>query len=159
VAGWTQVEQEAPELAAAARELFDAHRHKTLATLRRDGSPRISGQEATFALGELWLGMMPRSLKALDLRRDSRYALHGASADPDVWKADAKIAGRAEEILDPDRVAEVFVAIGAGEHAGVSHLFRADVSELVVVRLGEPPDHLVIESWHEGRGLERSERR
>jgi hypothetical protein len=39
------------------------------------------------------------------------------------------------------------------------HLFRLDLTEVVLVRLGEPADHLVIESWHEGRGLRRVERR
>jgi hypothetical protein len=36
-----------------------------------------------------------------------------------------------------------------------SHLFRADVTEVVVVALGEPADHLVVESWHPGRGVSR----
>jgi len=58
------VEAEATELAALARGFFDAHAHKTLATLRRDGSPRVSGTEVDFAEGELWLGSMWRSLKA-----------------------------------------------------------------------------------------------
>jgi hypothetical protein len=40
-----------------------------------------------------------------------------------------------------------------------SHLFRADITELVVVRLAEPADHLVVESWHEGKGVTRRERR
>jgi hypothetical protein len=39
------------------------------------------------------------------------------------------------------------------------HLFRADIGELVITGLGgDPPDHLVIESWHEERGVERRER-
>lgn len=42
---------------------------------------------------------------------------------------------------------------------GPSHLFRADIAELVVTAVGDPPDHLVIESWHEGRGVTRLERR
>ena len=78
---WSVVEDEAPELAAPARRFLDAHVHKTLATLRRDGSPRISGTEVAFAEGELWLGSMWRSLKALDLLRDPRFALHSGSAD------------------------------------------------------------------------------
>jgi hypothetical protein len=49
MARWSEVEAEAPELGALARRYLDAHVHKTLATLRRDGSPRISGIEATFA--------------------------------------------------------------------------------------------------------------
>jgi hypothetical protein len=153
---WGDVEAEAPELAALARGFLDAYVHKTLATLRRDGSPRISGTEVDFAGGELWLGSMWRSLKALDLRRDPRFALHSGSADPPGWTGDAKIAGRAEEVTDPDLKAEI---VGDDAPPGPSHLFRADVIELVVVRLGDPADHLVIETWHAGRGVTRRERR
>ena len=64
---WKDVEGAAPDLAARAKALFDAHRHKTLASLRRDGSPRISGIEVTFQDGEMYVGMMPDSLKARDL--------------------------------------------------------------------------------------------
>jgi hypothetical protein len=152
---WAEVEAEAPELAALARELLDAFTHKTLATLRRDGSPRISGTEVEFRDGEMWLGSMWRSMKALDLQRDPRFALHSGSVDPPDWRADAKVAGRVEEITDPVQV----VAINEEKAPGRSHLFRADVTELVVVRLGDPADHLVIESWHAGRGTTRRERR
>ena len=69
--------------------------------------------------------------------------------DPPAWTGDAKVAGRAEEVTDPALVAAVNGG-DAGEGAP-SHLFRADVGEVVVVRLGEPADHLVIESWRPGR--------
>jgi hypothetical protein len=153
---WSEVEAQAPELAALASSFFDARVHKTLATLRRDGSPRISGTEVDFADGELWLGSMWQSLKALDLRRDPRFALHSGSADPPDWRGDAKVAGHAEEVTDSERIAAIN---GEGAPPGPSHLFRADVAELVVVRLGDPPDHIVIESWHVGRGARRRERR
>jgi hypothetical protein len=152
---WSTVEREAPELTKLARTLLDAFSHKTLATLRRDGSPRISGTEVEFAEGELWLGSMWRAVKALDLRRDSRFALHSGSVDPPEWRGDAKLAGRLEEITAPDIVARIN---GPKAPSGPSHLFRADVTELVVVRLGEPADHLVIESWHDGRGVSRIRR-
>jgi hypothetical protein len=159
MASWQEVEAAAPELAGAARAVFDAHRHKLLATLRRDGSPRISGIEATFADGELWLGMMPGSRKAFDLRRDPRLALHSASIDPPDdptdWTGDAKLAGRAVEVDDPDRLAR----LGAGEEAGQAHLFRVEVTEVVHTRVGDPPDHLVIQVWQEGKGLRRMQRR
>ena len=141
---WREIEAEAPELAALARRMFDAHKHKTLATLRRDGSPRISGIEAEFVDGHLQFGSMSRAVKALDLQRDPRFALHSGSEDPDDWTGDAKVAGRAVEITEP-----------GSDH----HTFRADITELSVVRLGEPRDHLVIESWHAGRGVTRLERR
>ena len=153
---WSDVETEVPELAALARDFLDAHVHKTLATLRRDGSPRISGTEVDFADGELWLGSMWRAVKAIDLRRDPRFALHSGSADPPDWTGDAKLSGRAEEVTDPERKAAI---IGADAPPGPSHLFRADIDEVVVVRLGDPADHLVIESWHAGRGVTRRERR
>jgi hypothetical protein len=137
MAGWREVETEAPELAARARELFDANKHKTLATLRRDGSPRISGIEIEFDDGELWFGSMWRAVKALDLQRDPRFAIHSASDGAD-FQADAKVAGRVEEVSSDGR----------------SHRFRADVTELVVISLGgDPPDHLLIESWHAERGV------
>jgi Pyridoxamine 5'-phosphate oxidase len=156
MASWSEVEAHAPELVALARGFLDANAHKTLATLRRDGSPRISGTEVIFAEGELWLGSMWRSRKALDLQRDPRFALHSAPADPSAWTGDAKLAGRVEEIEDPDRKAAI---IGAKAPPGPNHLFRAEVTELAVVRLGEPADHLVIEAWHPGRGVSRRERR
>ena len=119
MANWRGIEEAAPELAARARSAFDAHRHKVLATLRRDGSPRISGIEATFEDGELWLGMMPGSRKALDLRRDPRLALHSASVDPPddptTWSGDAKLAGRAVEVDDPALVRRLARA-GAAAH-------------------------------------------
>jgi hypothetical protein len=152
---WSEIEAEAPELATRAREIFDAHVHKTLATLRRDGSPRISGTEIQFGDGELWFGSMPNAMKALDLRRDPRFAIHSGSEDPPDWNADAKVAGRAEEIVDREaRAARL------GDRAsGGSHLFRADITELVVTSIaGDPPDRLVIESWHQGRGIRRRER-
>jgi hypothetical protein len=153
VASWSEVEPAAPELAAEARRLFDAHRHKTIATLRRDGSPRISGTETQFLDGELWIGSMLGARKAVDLQRDPRFALHSGSDDPPTWPGDAKIAGRMVEITDPTLVTAI-----NGDAVGQSHLFRADISEVSVVRLNSAGDKLVVESWHAGRDVERIER-
>ena len=139
---WSKFEADAPELAARVRERFDAHGHKTIATLRRDGSPRISGTEAQFRDDDLWIGSMWRALKAQDLQRDPRYALHSASEDPDAWTGDAKIAGVAEEVTDPERVLEL-----NGSEVGKSHLFRLDVAEASTVSLSEDRKALVIEIW------------
>ena len=97
---WKDVEQAEPEFAARVRRLFDAGRHKTIATLRADGSPRISGIECEFADGELRFGSMPGARKGADLRRDPRFALHGPVFHPQEgkeaeWPGEAKIAGRA----------------------------------------------------------------
>jgi len=159
MASWNEIESSAPELAARARTAFDAHKHKVLATLRRDGSPRISGIEATFSDGELWLGMMSGSRKALDLRRDPRLALHSASLDPPddptAWPGDAKLTGRAVEIDDPERLRK----LGAGDDPAGAHVFRVDITELVHTRVGDPADHLVIDLWQEGKDLRSMQRR
>jgi len=158
MAAWRDVEAAAPGLAAAARARFDAHHHATLATLRHDGSPRISGIETRFSDGELYLGRMPGSRKALDLRRDPRLALHSATADmpedPGAWAGDAKIAGRAVEVTDPAQRA----VLGDAAESG-SRLFRVDVTEVVLTRVGDPADHLVIDVWRAGQPPRRLQRR
>jgi hypothetical protein len=157
MATWTAVETAAPELAALARELFEANKHLTIATLRRDGSPRISGIECRFIEGDLWFGSMPNAVKARDLQRDPRFALHSGTGDANQWKGDAKVAGRVEEITDGDRRAEIFRAMGSPDQGG-AHLYRAELTEVSTVRLGEPADHLVIDSWHEGGEPKRIKR-
>ena len=159
MSSWEEVEHAAPELAAAVRARFDAHRHKILGTLRADGSPRLSGIETTFKDGELWLGMMPGSRKVQDLRRDPRLALHSPPVDPDLNDGDARISGRGVEAIEPgamERLVEGDDRHADGKPQG--HVFRVDVTELMLITIGDPADHLVIESWHEGRGLSRVQR-
>lgn len=152
MASWKEIAHAEPEFAEHVRRTFAIRKHATLATLRRDGSPRISGSEVVFDDdGEIYLGMMPGSRKALDLRRDPRLALHCPTEDPpehdhSAWLGDGKVAGRAVEVSDPQR-------------SDQAHRFRIDVTEVVLTRVGTPADHLLIESWHPGRGLERRERR
>jgi hypothetical protein len=155
MASWGEIEQIAPELADHARALLDAHVHKTLATLRADGSPRISGIEAKFIDDELWFGSMPGSRKSADLARDPRFALHSGSIDPPDWEGDAKLAGVAVEVEDPVRKREIFNAMGADpEQIGLdSKLYRADVHEVSVTRLTEAKDELAIDFWSEAGGL------
>jgi hypothetical protein len=158
VARWSEIEVAEPRFAQAVRDRLDAGVHKTLATLRADGSPRISGIEVFFSDGDLWFGSMPRARKAIDLRRDSRFALHGASTDPPDWDGDAKLSGRAEEVTEPERRLRVFRSRGSDPPSSDSHLFRAEIDELVLTALNDAGDMLVIEHWHPGRGLERHER-
>src|SRR5260221_12412789 len=95
VARWAEIEREVPELATRARGFLEAHTHRTIATLRKDGSPRISGIECEFVDGDLRFGSMWHGVKALDLLRDPRFALHSGSGDPPEWPGDAQVAGNA----------------------------------------------------------------
>jgi Pyridoxamine 5'-phosphate oxidase len=152
---WSEFEKQAPALAERVRARLDAHTHKTIATIRRDGSPRISGTETEFKDGELWIGSMWQALKARDLQRDPRFALHSGSDDPADWQGDAKVAGIAEEITDPELVQR---RNGEAAENGPSHLFRLDLLEASVVGLNEARDALVIEVWRPGAGVRRIER-
>jgi hypothetical protein len=152
---WTEFEAAAPELSKSVRERLDAHTHKTLATLRRDGSPRISGIETAFVDGDLWIGSMWQALKARDLQRDPRFALHSGSMEPAEWEGDAKLAGIAEEITDPERVREMNADAAPD---GPSHLFRLDLYEVSTVGLDAERRALVIEVWTPERGVRTMKR-
>ena len=147
---WSEFEAAAPALAQQIRERLDAHAHKTIATIRADGSPRISGTESTFRDGDLWIGSMWQARKARDLQRDPRYALHSGSDEPSEWKGDAKVAGVVEEVTQEDRVQEINGEAAAGRP---SHLFRLDIREASVVRLAESGKEIVIEVWTPERGV------
>jgi general stress protein 26 len=154
MSSWSQFAEEAPELAEKVRERLDAHRHKTLATLRRDGSPRISATEGVIQDGELWIGSMWQALKARDLQRDPRFALHSGTDEPSDFKGDAKVAGIAEEITDPALIEK----LNGEATSGPSHLFRLDVREASVVQVDHARNKLVIEFWRPGQGVRRIER-
>lgn len=148
---WADFMAAQPELAASVEERFSIRKHKTLATLRRDGSPRISGIETEFAGGQLFLGMMPDSRKLLDLRRDPRLALHSPTEDPPAdrpggWRGEAKLSGIAVEVPYPDSP-----VAGAGR-------VQVDIREVVFTHLNPTGDRLVVESWHPATGYRCMER-
>jgi hypothetical protein len=150
MSSWSEFAAAEPELARRVQERFSIRKHKTLATIRKDGSPRISGIETEFADGDLYLGMMSDSRKLLDLRRDPRLALHSPTEDPPAerasgWAGEAKIAGRA---LDAGPLSSP--AAGAR--------VRVDIDEVVLTHLNQAGNRLVIDAWHPGRGRRRVER-
>ena len=146
MSSWQEFTQASPEFAARVRTLFDAHRHKTLATLRADGSPRISGIECVFEDGDLVFGSMPNARKGADLLRDPRFALHSGTVDPvegaeASWPGEAKISGRATASSGPE-----------GDR------FRADIDAVVHTHLDPEATVLVVEWWTPADGLRRIER-
>lgn len=147
MARWKEFEKAQPEFAERVKKLMTTRKHLTMATLRRDGSPRISGTEVQFTNGELRIGSMARAVKAMDLLRDPRVAIHGPTHDPSKagrWRGEAKVAGRAIAIPTKD---------GA-------HHFRIDLDEAVITSLNSTRTGLRIESWTPGTGyrdLDRSD--
>ena len=145
--------EQAPELAAAIKARFEAEKHHVLATLRADGSPRVSGTEVGFKNGQLFLGSMPDARKALDLRRDPRFALHAHTGDGTMAGGDAKVSGLAQEATDEATLA----AFRADEQpAGPYHLFLIDLQEAVLTTVAD--DQLVVQLWRPGRPVQTTRR-
>jgi hypothetical protein len=151
---WNEIEQAEPEFAGRVRRLMDAGRHKTIATLRADGSPRISGIECEFTPTDLRFGSMAGARKGADLGRDPRFALHGPNVHPaegseGEWPGEAKITGRA--------VPAGPVSTGGDGGRPDGELFVADIREVVVTSLNAEATKLVVEWWTPARGLQRIE--
>jgi hypothetical protein len=156
MSSWSDVLTAAPELAAKVQARFDAHGLALMATIRRDGFPRLSPIEAMFTPQEVWLGMMDGSRKAHDLLRDPRLAMHNATEDKNVADGDAKLVGRAVE-ADPERARAIFGAATGHPPEGPMHAFTVDVLEISFLR--PAGDHLDIEWWKEGEEPRLVERR
>lgn len=153
---WNEFDQSAPDFAARVRDRFGVDKHLVLGTLRVDGSPRLSGTEITFALGQAYLSSMPRSRKGADLKRDPRYALHNTPLADQMTKGDAKLSGRAARVTDPEEFTEFRAALGQKidvEALGHFELFRLDITEAVLTRVED--DELVIEYWRPGQPVRR----
>ena len=146
---WDEFAAEAPELAASVRARFEAEKHHVLATVRADGSPRVSGTEVGFRNGQLYLGSMAGAWKAKDLQRDPRCAIHAHTGDGSLAGGDAKLAGRAVEVTDEAVLREHGVQPPA-------HLFLLDLTEVVLTTVAG--DRLAILSWRPGRPVRRDER-
>ncbi len=97
--------------------------------------------------------MMPRSRKAADLRRDPRTEVHSASfivgGEEESWAGDARISGRAREIIDPEERAR-YTATPPEAHP----LFAIDIDRVVRIKLDGSPPHLLVQTWRPDRPLE-----
>jgi hypothetical protein len=166
MSAWGEIESAEPALAARARACFTATRNAVLGTVRRDGSPRLSGIDPFLFDGEMWIGSMGRARKGADLRRDPRMALHCvpwesrlvAEGEP-APAGDAKLTGRAQ--LVSDRATIQRVTGHTNETTGFeapddSDFFRIDVQELVLISVED--DQLVIDRWTADGGREVTRR-
>ena len=147
---WADFGAAEPGLASAVQDRFESHRHAVMATLRRDGAPRLSGMETPIRDGHLWLAM-EASRKAEDLRRDARFSIHSAPDDEDLSLGDARVEGRAVRAL-PGQVSR-FVQ---GHRFPISDpsglvLFTAAIDRVVLARVEDRA--LLVISWTPEGGL------
>ena len=140
---WTTLRTEAPDLARAITDRFEANLHHVLGTIRRDGSVRLSGTEVAINDDEVGIGMMPLSHKLRDVRRDPRVELHSAPLEDDLSNGDAKLAG---------------ILVDAGDTDGQpGAAFTLDVTKASLVRV--IGDQLEFTTWSPTTGLRVTHRR
>ncbi|RLU81760.1 pyridoxamine 5'-phosphate oxidase [Streptomyces griseocarneus] len=167
---WGDFRAAEPAFAASVRAAFDADRHAVLATLRRDGAPRTSGVEPVFHAADVWLFVMPGSVKLADLSRDPRCSLHSATSERRCGRHnpagargltadDAKISGRAVPVTDTASAVEFLDLLEARTGLSAEHcpeLMRIDIEEVCAVRATEKG--AVVSSWRVGGPLRVRER-
>jgi hypothetical protein len=140
---WITLRSEAPDLARAITDRFEANLHHILGTIRPDGSVRLSGTEVTIDDDQVRVGMMPDSNKLRDVRRDPRVELHSAPLEDDLSNGDAKLAGLLMEVGETEG------------QPGVA--FTLDVTKASLVRV--IGDQLEFTTWSPTTGLRVSYRR
>lgn len=147
---WSEFERAAPELAGRARGKFEETKLCLLGTNRSDGWPRISPCEVYVVRGELLLGMMWRSRKALDLLRDERITVHTPQCDREAAGGDVKLYGRAVDVTDP----ELRNAYGDRLQEAIDwrpsepfHLFALDIERASFISFGAGAEALRWTPW------------
>jgi hypothetical protein len=98
---WKTHAEQQPELAAFGAERLNG-KVAYLATVRKDGSPRLHPMTPIIGQGHLFVFMEPTSPKGHDLRRDGRYAIHCAVSDNSGASGEFSIAGHAHLIDNPE---------------------------------------------------------
>lgn len=94
-----------------------------LATVRKDGGPRLHPVGPYLIDGRLFIIVSPTSPKRLDLERDRRYVLHTLPGPQDE---EFRIEGRAVRILDEPSLVRAKAVVGHHLH-GDDWLFELDI--------------------------------
>jgi hypothetical protein len=152
---WADFAMAAPDLAAEGLARFNATGLSLIGTLRRDGSPRISAVEPFHFEGDLALGMMWRSMKALDLLRDPRCVVHSTISDKDGRQGEFKVYGRAVAVDDlPARnryCVALRAATGWAPEGDQWHLWCIDIDQVSWFRVLGDGGH-EVDVWRPASG-------
>ncbi|PYV37798.1 MAG: pyridoxamine 5'-phosphate oxidase [Acidobacteria bacterium] len=155
---WRDFEAAAPELARLGRERFERTGVVLVATVRKDGSPRISPVEPYLVLGHLLLGMMWRSRKALDLLREPRCAVHSAVCDPNGSDGEFKLYGRALAIEDRRILEGNYQAWWKSQPPGTYHVFTVEIDSAAFISWDTEKDKMTVKRWSATLGLTEATR-
>src|SRR5215510_5613188 len=124
---WRDLSEDAPHLAAIVRERLVGPGVLLVATVRADGTARLSPVEPLILDGDLWLSMMWQSRKVVDLARDDRVLLHSVVTNREATEGEVKLRGRAlavEDLAVRARYVEAVAALGWQPEEPWFHLLR-----------------------------------
>ena len=151
---WAEVEERAPRLAGLGMSRLGDAGVVLVATVRRDGTPRLSPVEPLFWRDDLWLSMMWGSLKARDLSRDPRILVHSIVTGRDGGEGEYKIRGKAvpedDEALQKAYAEAVAAALDWNPEPGRFHLFWIDIQQIAFVRYDAETGDQYVTTWPPG---------
>ncbi len=150
---WRDFEGAAPEIARLGKERLDRARVALLGTLRTDGFPRISPVEPYLVQGHLLFGVMARSMKALDLLRDSRCVLHSAVTGPDNAEGEFKLYGRANEVRDQELREGNPETWWMGRSTGDARVCSLDIEQAAFISWDIEHGEMTVRRWSPRLGL------
>ncbi len=151
MANWREVEEDAGRLGELVRERIIAPGVVLVATIRRDGSPRLSPVEPCILDGEMWVSMMWQSRKATDLLRDDRVSVHSIvpSRDGDLGEAKLRVHALPVEDPAPRRAhCDAVAVLGWQPEEPYFHLFRVDIEDVTCIRY-QPNGDQHVARWPE----------
>jgi Pyridoxamine 5'-phosphate oxidase len=154
---WRELELAAPDIAKPGKTRLDETRVALLATLRKDGSPRISPIEPFFAEGHLLFGAMAWTLKAGDLDRDPRCTLHSAITGPNEGEPELKLYGRAIE-ADEDLRAASASGWWIDQPHTAARVFALSIEDAAFVIWDLEGGEMTVRRWSPKTGLKTSRR-
>ena len=148
---WDDLHAQQPRLGAVANDRLLGPGVVLVATIRRDGTPRLSPVEPFVLDGDLWLSMLLGSLKATDLHRDPRVLVHSVVTGPNGEDGELKLRGTAVAADDHDiqqRYADaVAAALPWSPEVGRFHLFRIDVEDVTFLRYDNATGDQFLTRW------------
>jgi len=151
---WSELAESQPELAELGRHKLLDPQVVLVATIRRDGSPRISPVEPFVLDGELWLSMLLGSTKAQDLLRDPRVLVHSVITGRDGAEGEFKLRGTVRERTDPELqrryAAAVAESLGWRPVPGEFHLFTVDIDDVTFIRYEDATGDQFVTRWPPG---------
>lgn len=140
---WKTLEEQHPALAAFGAERLNG-KVAYLATLRKDGAPRVHPMTPIIGRGHLFVFMEPTSPKGHDLQRDGRYAIHCSVSDSSGASGEFVVTGQAR-LIDNLEVRALAVRLASYSPADRYVLFEFDVESAASTIY--PEDRPVRQSW------------